>query len=119
MSITTQIKTRDAYGVTYANPADPDMTVRFKHASAKKVINGVTVLNNVSEVIVNDTVSFDVGKQTATDNISIRLRVSGAQASKARIIALLKSLCVQVPTWADENVLSGFEPVTVPVDPSV
>lgn len=119
MSITTQLKTRDAYGVTYANPSEPDMTVRFKHTSAKKVLNGVSVLNNVSEIIVNDTVSFDIGKQTATDNLSIRLRVSGAQPSNARLVSLLKSLCSQIPKWADENVISGFEPRTVPVDPNL
>lgn len=118
MSNTTQIKTRDAYGVTYADPADTDFTVRFKTTTANKTLAGQTVQNNVSEIIVNDIVTAAVGSAQVTDNVSVRIRVSGSRLSDARKSAILKSVAAQLPAWADQHVLSGFDPVTAPVNPA-
>lgn len=115
----TQIKTRDAYGVTYADPADPDFTVRFKTTTSNKVLNGNSVPNYVTEVIANDAVNVALGTQTLIDNVSVRVRVSGSKLSDARKKAVLKSVATQLASWADEAVFSGFEPVTVPLNPAL
>lgn len=114
MSKSTQILTRDAYGVTYANPTDPDYRVRFKTTSSQKSLNGVSVMNFVTEIIVNDNVEVALGKTSANDPVAVRIRVSGSLASAARRDAILKSIASQLGTWANENVFAGFEPATAP-----
>lgn len=111
----TQVLTRDANGVTFANPADPDYKVRFKTTTSNKTLNGVSVPNYVTEIIVNDTVGVSVGNVTANDAVAIRIRCSGSLASLARRNAILASIASQLPTWATENVMTGFEPVTPPL----
>lgn len=115
----TQIKTRDAYGVTYADPADPDFSVRFKTTTGNKTLNGNVVPNYVTEVIANDSVNVALGTQTLIDNVSVRVRISGSKLSDARKKAIAKSVASQVAAWADESVFSGFEPVTVPLNPAL
>lgn len=110
----TQILTRDAYGVTYANPTDPDYRVRFKTTSSQKSLNGVSVMNFVTEIIVNDNVQVALGNTTANDPVAIRIRVSGSLASASRRDAILKSIASQLASWANENVFAGFEPKTAP-----
>lgn len=111
----TQVLTRDANGVTFANPADPDYRVRFKTTTSNKSLNGVSVPNYITEIIVNDTVGVTVGTISANDAVAVRVRVSGSIASIDRRKAILKSIAGQLSAWADENVLSGFEPVTAPL----
>lgn len=110
----TQILTRDATGVTFANPTDPDYRVRFKTTSSQKSLNGVSVMNFVTEIIVNDNVQVALGNTTANDPVAIRIRVSGSLASARRRDAILKSVALQLATWANENVFAGFEPKTAP-----
>lgn len=110
----TQILTRDANGVTFANPTDPDFRVRFKTTSSQKSLNGVSVMNFVTEIIVNDNVPVELGKTSANDPVAVRIRVSGSLASATRRNAILKSIASQLGTWADENVFAGFEPKTAP-----
>lgn len=71
----TQILTRDAFGVTYANPTDPDFRVRFKTTSSQKSLNGVSVMNFVTEIIVNDNVPVTLGNTSANDPVAVRIRV--------------------------------------------
>lgn len=110
----TQILTRDAFGVTYANPTDPDFRVRFKTTSSQKSLNGVSVMNFVTEIIVNDNVPVTLGNTSANDPVAVRIRVSGSLASAARRDAILKSIAAQLGTWTNENVFAGFEPATAP-----
>lgn len=110
----TQILTRDAYGVTYANPTNPDFRVRFKTTSSQKSLNGVSVMNFVTEIIVNDNAPVTLGNTSANDPIAVRIRVSGSLASAARRDAILKSIAAQLGTWTNENVFAGFEPATAP-----
>jgi hypothetical protein len=105
----------DSAGITYADPAKPDVTVRFRFSSANKTINGVTVPNNAAEIIVNDNHTVTVGGVSALDALSIRVRVSGTLASKARLRDLLNSMAVQLDDWETENVFQGFRPTTAPV----
>lgn len=115
----TQLLNHNANGVTYANPADPDYTVRFKTTSSKKTVAGSILQNSVSEIIVNDSHNITVGSNSVTDNLSVRVRISGSLESRARLSEILASLAGQITTWDSENVFIGFEPTTVPLVPGV
>lgn len=115
----TQIKTRDAFGVTFADPTDPDFTVRFKTTTSNKLLNGNSIPNYVTEIIANDAVNVQLGTQTLVDNISVRVRVSGSQLSDARKKAVVKSIASQLGVWADGAVYSGFEPAVAPMNPAL
>ncbi len=114
----TQVLTRDAYGVTFADPASPDFTVRFKTSRSLKNLNGVSVDNYLCEIIVNDSNEVTLGSVTANDALSVRIRVSGSIESMDRLADILAAICGQTATWISENVLKGFEPSTVPVNPA-
>jgi len=115
MPVTLSVKSQDNAGVTYADPAKPDMTIRFRSSSTTKTLNGVAVPNYSVEIIANDNNSVTVGGVSAKDALSIRVRCSGAIESKTRLRQILTSLAAQVGQWETENVLQGFRPVTAPV----
>lgn len=106
--------TQDAFGVTYADPLDPDFTIRFKNTRATKNLNGVSTTNYVLELIVNDEEPVTINGVNANDALSVRLRVSGCFEATGRKVQILKSIGTQLLNWADENVLVGFEPTTTP-----
>lgn len=112
---TLLVKSLDNSGVTYADPAKPDTTVRFRFSSTGKVLNGVPTPNFATEIIVNDNVPVTLGSVDALDAVSIRIRVSGSLASKSRITLFLTSLAAQLVAWDTENVNQGFRPTTAPV----
>lgn len=113
--ITLSVKSLDNSGVTYADPAKPDTTVRFRFNSVNKMLNGVPTPNLASEMIINDNHAVTVGGVSAIDALSVRIRVSGSLASKARLRQLLVSAAAQLPSWETENVNQGFRPTTAPV----
>lgn len=113
--MTFKVQKTENTGVVYAEPSDPDNTVRVKHSSQAKSLAGVNVTNQVTEVIVNDNHSITIGDATAVDALSIRVRISGTLQANARKKALLTALISTLETWATEDVLSGFNPNTVPV----
>lgn len=115
----TQLYSRDANGVTFADPTDPDYTVRFKNTQTRKALGGVSVQNYVEEIVFNDLVPVTIGSATVNDAVSIRLRISGSDKSHVRVKAILASLAAQLPTWADNNVALGFEPIVAPDVPAV
>lgn len=115
MPTTLSVKSQDNAGVTYANPAKPDTTVRFRFGNTVKVLNGISVPNFSTEIIMNDNHDVTVGGVSAKDALSIRLRVSGALESKARLRQLIRSLAAQAATWETENAMQGFRPSTAPV----
>ncbi len=108
----------DANGITYAETSDPDYTVRFKFSHANKSLSGTPVQNNVCEIIINDLSDVTVGGTTVQEALSVRVKVSGSYASKARKNALVAAAVAQLNTWATENVFEGFEPTTLPVGPA-
>jgi len=112
---TLSVKSLDNSGVTYADPGKPDTTIRFRFSTTSKVLNGVPTANYATEIIVNDNFPVTLGAVDALDAISIRIRVSGSLASKARIGLFLTSLAAQLGTWNTENVNQGFRPSTAPV----
>lgn len=114
----TQLYSRDANGVTFANPADPDYTIRFKNTQTRKSLAGVQVVNHVEEIVVNDLFPVTLGNTTANDSVSVRIRVSGSALAHERVKAILKSVAAQLPAWADGNVALGFEPTVPPATPT-
>lgn len=116
---TLKVQRLENTGVVYADPSDLNVSVRFRHSVGQKSINGVPVSNHVTEVIYNDDNNVTVGGVNAIDAVSVRLRVSGAAESKARIRELLLAMAAQVDNWDDESVFQGFNPTTAPVIPAV
>jgi len=115
---TTQIQTRDSLGCTFADPSAPDFTVRFKTTHTKKSLNGISLQNNVHEIIVNDSNEITVGSVSAVEALSCRVRISGSIESKARTRAIVTSVAAQLDAWLTENTDLGFEPVTAPINPA-
>lgn len=118
MSNSTQFLNSDAYGSTFVDPTDPNFSVRFKTTRNRKNLNGIAVDNFVTEIIVSDLEPITVGSTDANDTLAVRVRVSGSEYSHARLQAILASVAEQIPTWNTENVLLGFRPSTVPVNPT-
>jgi len=112
--VTLSVKSRENAGVTYADPAKPDMTVRFRFSTIQKSLNGVPVPNYAVEIIANDNNSIEVGGVSALDALSVRVRVSGTLPSKGRLRDILTSIAAGMAQWETENVFQGFAPVTAP-----
>lgn len=113
-SVTLSVKSQDNAGVTYADPAKPDCSVRFRFSNSVKQLNGVSVPNYATEIIVNDNNAITIGSVSAQDALSVRCRISGTLLSKARLRDLLTSIAAQVGQWETENVMQGFRPSTAP-----
>lgn len=113
-SVTLSVKSQDNSGITYADPAKPDTTVRFRFSSTVKQLNGVSVPNYATEIIANDNNAVTVGEVSAQDALSVRVRVSGTLLSKGRLRDILTSIAAQCATWETENVMQGFRPATAP-----
>jgi len=105
----------DANSVTYANPADPNYTVRFKTNSSMKNVDGSRLQNFITEIIVNDTNAVAVGSSSVSDALSLRIRFSGSDLSKARLMAIANSVFAQCTSeWFAQHILIGFRPDTSP-----
>ena len=113
--MTMKIQKIENTGVVYAEPSEPDYTVRVKHSSQPKSLNGVQATNQITEIIVNDNADVTIGSVAAVDALSIRVRVSGSLQATSRKKALLAALMTTLDNWQDEDVFSGFNPTTVPV----
>lgn len=108
-----QVRKTENNGVVYADPAVANMQIRFKQSEQIKNLDGFSLTNHVTEIIVNDIVTFTKGQKTISEPISVRVRVSGSTEAQARLKELLK-LGKQLETWADEHVYRGFRPVSAP-----
>lgn len=113
--MTFKVQKTENTGIVYAEPTDPDHTVRLKHSAQIKNLKGLQVTNQVTEVVVNDNHSISIGSESAQDLLSIRVRISGSLQATSRKKALLTALLSTLEAWQDEDVLSGFNPATVPV----
>lgn len=109
-----QLYSQQSNGVTYCDPLDPDMIVRFKTTSNQKVLDGQRVQNFISEITANDNYSITVGGTAVIDALSVRIRTSGSLQSVARLKQMLNDLVAKLTAWEDENVLIGFAPSTAP-----
>lgn len=116
-NVNTQLLQVTRDGVIYADPTDPDFTVRFKTTSNPKSLNGVNTINYVTEIIINDNEDVVVSGINASDALSVRIRVSGSIESQTRLQEIVRGVASQLDAWLTENTLLGFQPVTVPVNP--
>lgn len=116
---TLQLLRAENTGVVYADPAKPDMTVRFRNTTSQKTLNGVTVQNRLTEIIYNDNNPVVPAEGVnAQEAISVRIRVSGSSLSAARITEIIGSMAAQIETWDSQNIFVGFNPTTAPVIPA-
>jgi hypothetical protein len=115
--MTLQVLKTEPTGVVYADPAEPDLTVRFKNTSRAKSLSGVPTTNYTTEIIINDDNTVTIGGSDVVDALSVRIRVSGTSASAARIKELLGMAADGLEQWSDEHVFIGFTPVTAPAIP--
>jgi len=115
---TLQLLRQEPTGVVYADPAKPDMTVRFRNNTTPKTLNSVGTKNYLTEIIYNDGNNVTIGGIAAVDAISVRLRVSGTAESAARLAVILHSLAQQIDAWTTQKVFSGFPPTSAPVIPA-
>lgn len=116
MTKSLQLYSQQPNGVTFANPDKPDFQVRFKTTNQPKLIDGVRTTNYITEIIATDINSIELGSKSLRDAVSVRIRVSGSIESHGRMTEIIGNLASQLPAWVSENVLSGFHPVTSPVD---
>lgn len=107
----------DASSITYADPANPDLTVRVKQSSSTKNLGNSSIPNITTEIIINDLFDVTVGSEAFPEALSVRTKVSGSYLSKTQKKALVGLMTACLTAWANEDVLDGFEPATVPVMP--
>lgn len=110
MTIMKVINT-DQYGVTYADPSDPDFQIRFKTTNGQKSVDGRNVRNYVTEVIITD--NSVVGEMN--EALSVRLRTSGSAENKERLEFLLDTLAGLSQQIKDDSILFGFRPTNSPL----
>lgn len=118
MNKTLKVLSQDTNGITFADPADPSYTVRFKFSSNRKSIQGNAVENHITEIIVNtnNPVAVCPGDTScALEAVSVRLRASGSSLSVPTLKKIITDLSSQLDTWTSEDVLVGFRPTTAPI----
>lgn len=113
---TLQLYSQQPNGVTYADPSDPDFTVRFKTSVSGKSLNGMQTTNYATEIIANDSHAVTINGVAAVDALSVRIRASGSLQSMSRLAEILEALTSKTSTWSSENVLLGFKPTTAPIN---
>jgi hypothetical protein len=115
--VNTQLLRQLPDGPVFADPTDPSYTVRFKTTTSPKSLNGAATTNFITEIIVNDNNDVTVGLVDAVDALSVRFRVSGSFESMDRLAEIFNGIAGQVSSWTSENVLAGFTPTTLPINP--
>lgn len=110
----TQLLSHNPNGVTYGSADFPDFSVRFKTVRTPKRLDSLRTVNLATEIIINDKKAVTKDQATADDSVSVRIRCSGSALSHERLSEILKGVSTQLPIWADENVILGFEPKTLP-----
>lgn len=108
---------RNNNGVTYADPADPNYQVRFKHTQSRKSLSGQTVDNHIAEIIISDLNPVQIGNTSVNDSLSVRIRVSGSGLSEARLNKIFAAIATDISGWNTDKVFLGFEPATAPTKP--
>lgn len=109
-----KLYSRQPNGETWADPIQPNYTIRFKTTTTPKSLDGNRTTNYMTEIIMNDVHNVTIGDQVTADALSVRIRTSGAIESIDQLKNMLKDSCEQlVAAWLEEDVLTGF-PVDTP-----
>lgn len=114
MSKALKLYSQQPNGQTFADPTDPDYTVRFKTNVAPKVLDGQRTTNYVTEIVINDIHDVSIGDKVTGDALSVRLKVSGSVESIDQLKKMVSDLSSQIDQWMAEDVLTGFPINTLP-----
>lgn len=117
----------DRNSITFASPSDPTLTLRFSRAMQGKNV-GKLKLRNVQNTIVRSG-SFkapkidgcDTSCETAKDNFSIRMIISGSVENKPEMIKEIRQFLADLAVTQDDLLL-GFLPktdITLPPVPTI
>lgn len=109
--MTFKVKDRDNYGVTFADPAFPNNTRRVKQTPSTKNVSGVSYDANTLEVIALEKGEVVLG---TNETISVRVIIKSSTKNQEAAKTLAKSVFANTSTWLDEDVLTGFDPATIP-----
>lgn len=101
--------------VTFADSNNVNATTRVRVARAQKTVESQRLTNVRTEVIVNQPNAVVIGDDTVTEQLSIRLTVSGSTLSKAQLVQMWKDLKVNFESIIAANTLAGFVPFDVPL----
>lgn len=114
---TLKLHSQQSNGVTFVDPLDPDYSVKVKTNANVKMLDGQRATNYVTEIIANDNFGVTLPGGNVPDALSVRIRVSGSGEAHSRLKQMLTDVCTTLITdWLSEDVLLGFQPVTLPVN---
>lgn len=98
----------DTNSVLLANPLSITHTLRQKIGRSDKTVDGQKLTNVRFEVIENFKNPVIVNSETVADTGSIRLAISGATLSKAKIIARWEQFKLNTDALIADGSLDGF-----------
>lgn len=100
----------DAKTLNFADTADLSHTLTIKSGVGKKVVKGVSTLNNRLEFVEAVVAPVTEGTATADESISLRLSLSGSIQNSALVAAKWAILKENVDRAIADSALSGFLP---------
>lgn len=101
--------------VTFADSNNVNATTRVRVARAQKTVESQRLTNVRTEVIVNQPNAVVIGDDTVTEQLSLRLTVSGSTLSEAQLVQMWKDLKVNFESIIAAKTLTGFVPFDVPL----
>lgn len=110
--MTLKVQTRDQNSVTYGSLNDPSFSLRVKNVVADKNIQGITVSNSATDIIVGFDNIITVAGQKLVDKVAIRVRVSSSVGSLEAALAAFKQILStgQIDAMKIDGTFAGFEP---------
>ena len=110
--MTLKVQTRDQNSVTYGSLNDPSFSLRVKNVVLDKNIQGVTISNSATDIIVGFDNIITVAGQKLVDKVAIRVRVSSSVSSLESALAVFKQILSpeQLDAMLADGTFAGFEP---------
>lgn len=110
--MTLKVQTRDQNSVTYGSLNDSSFSLRVKNVVVDKNIQGNTVSNSATDIIVGFDNIVTVAGQKLVDKVAIRVRISSSMGSLEAALAAFKQILSpgQVDAMLTDGTFAGFEP---------
>lgn len=110
--MTLKVQTRDQNSVTYGSLNDSSFSLRVKNVVVDKNIQGITVSNSATDIIIGFDNIVTVAGQKLVDKVAIRVRVSSSMGSLEAALAAFKQILSpkQVDAMLTDGTFAGFEP---------
>lgn len=105
---TLRVIAQDAQSVTYADPNDVSATTRVRTAVKPKVIENQKLSNIRNEIISNKVKTFVIGDDTVSEDLSVRVSISGSSVSEAALILMWGDIKQNVDALIASGSLKGF-----------